>query len=270
MRTLRLLQPLCALLLCSGAWAAENATIENERRMHRALEAGNVDAAARFLPLFRSPTSEQSLLLAQFELMTCQPRALERRLASMPEGEQRTLFEAVLLALVSVERGPAETPTSTPALTKNVVEARLPLDQSEIWPDEWREVGLAASQCRAMPVASDPRLRARLSSRARDLFEKLPLEPYLRDFNIVALALDVKARVPRLDRVLAHYRRNYSNPYYRQLLALAERDERSLNALAVSGIAKNEVRLGELVAKETLFKAHSVSIPFLLGQRSDR
>src|SRR4051794_555581 len=70
------------LLDASSAWASVPATRpedsfreENRGRFARLLREGDTERAGRFLPLFGRAEAKEPELLAQYQLLSCQPRS---------------------------------------------------------------------------------------------------------------------------------------------------------------------------------------------------
>jgi hypothetical protein len=213
----------------------------------------NDSRAKRFAPLVWDRSSAE--LRAQYFLQTCQWRNAFGVAQSLPE-DRRAVYLAILTALTSVRRPPKEeAAVQLPAGTLWI----YPATKGEIWRDEWSElnVGEMCSSLGQEGTGYDPERLAELS---RWYFSQVSPADWKRDFNIVALALDVHATIPHPEALLQHYEAFLDSPYYLQLQQSVPRP-----APAVSVVQRgSSVRLGSLSFSQVERKTHELGVPWLV------
>lgn len=259
-------------LACLGCTTAPVRSIvreENLKGFTEKVKDRNLAAAARFAIFFenqRGPDVEKgdvAEVLSQYYLLTCQPQKAFAHLQQIP-GERRTLYEAILYSLVSVERvSDAQAkakakPPPRPAVDGNV---EVVWKTEEIWADEWASIK-AVPRCTRMPIVRNIKLRAQLRTLALEKFKALPEEWVTTDLPVLALALDVGYQPTDPELLLAVFSEHKDRPYYRIIESL--RNERNPASFGVANQTKAEISLTELTFNDKQVGAYEIEIPILV------
>ena len=265
---------LLALFACGSMPKADSAAWREQNRAQfvQLLERHDVKDAAPYALIFDGSESGDQVLLAQFHLFSCQPDDAQDFIERIPNENEKHLFEAVLLGLVSEEDHSIATPSrlaaddedDLPALGKNEVAVTLqPGD--EIWQDEWKDIDSGNTNC-IMPRIKDPTMRKLARDQAKELFESLTLEDYFRDFTVVTLALQTEAQMKYRKELLEHYRNLAGNSDYQklaQIIAPTPEHTEKVHVVAMNQ-HKTEVSLSSLELSVDLPDLRPQSIPLLL------
>ena len=259
----------CFLLFAtSHASSNDLGRLENQARFEKLLAERDVSRAARFVPYFLPPrTSRETALLAQYHLLVCQPRTAERYIHALEDKTERELFLAVLYGLVAIERPLSTKPEQTASKTETINVIRFPLDQKEIWRDEWADITPITPPCKRFPLAESHQEKLRYRELAKSLFQKMPSHYFLADFNLVGLALDVGVTPTDIFVLLKRFKTKASDPYYKRLLAAARIDgqQDDQKAIAVSAVGKREVTMTNFHVREQVTTPHAIDIPVVLS-----
>lgn len=251
------------LLFASGEKRFETQKINLSRFSH-ALVSRNVETAAKFVPLFDKSRDQIELEhLAQFYFMTCRPRRALQAIGLFQSEQRKELFQATLWSLVSVKR--PNLSADKPKLKLTKAQTVTKVSDGEIWADEWADLSLDRSPCVQMQVFRKSESRMHYLEKAKVLFEKVPADEYLRDFNLVALALDCGARIPNPKMILAHFRSQSASPYYARLQSKTE-PLPPQGAVRVSALKKNELALSEFVINDEFEVPHQIEVPLLIDE----
>lgn len=210
-------------------------------------------------------------LLAQYHLYNCQPQSALVAIQEIQNQQERELYEAVLAALISVERpteqaGQTSSGGQTNPSSSVASQEKYAVDSGEIWRDEWEDLSFSRLGCESMPVASNPEDRSRFQQAARERFERLPVQIYHRHFSVVALALDVGVHPPDPSELLKRYEGHSSDPYYARLQEL-DPSEAVQDQVTVTRSKSDEIQLTGLVLKKLETTAAGVRVPQLIQAR---
>ena len=260
---------------------------KNERSFAHWLNQRDLKKASRFAAYFEPYADEYPELLAQYFLLTCQPQRAHILIERIESEERRNLFEAVLYALVSVERPNDENKTTitttqastvTPPVTTKKYKwsnsgrsfskngrrepgsQKLPFNPQEVWADEWAALSVETA-CQQMPIVKDTALRTEIQKKALIRFKSLPATAFHRDINVVALAMDSGMNFPNKAELQEKLIAFKEHPYYKKLLiaetqvAPLKVEEQNSNTATIS--------LSSLEIEDFVYRPEKIEVPIL-------
>lgn len=243
----------------------------DDSHYHSLLEKRDLIVASKWQYYFEAIEASQPENEAQYYLFLGQPRRAFLAIEKIRNPQRKNLFQAVLYALVSVSREAVSKEESDDKVIPSSGKTQVyPIDEGEIWPDEWEEIEIVGSEGREMPVVADEETRLEFREESKRLFETLETQDFLSDFNVVSLAMDVGAKLPHPEKILVHHALEEGNPYYTRLLEETGRVNPSV-LKAKSFSRKNlELRLSDLKLSLNETVSHPLQTPFLLPEREGR
>lgn len=258
------------LTACASVGIDKATTHKNLLAFERELKAKHWLAASRYALYFAGsqPSHEVAILLTQFGISTCQPTRALQWLAFAEAGRAKSLYEATINALISVER-----PWTRAILKESDLSAGELLTgtkeilDSEVWSDEWADIRLEGTGCSTFPVIFLAEARKKKQEEAKAGFESLMQQAPLETLELLGLAMDVGVALStaQASHYTERFREKATHPYYQRLLAVVRGIDRGRDpkALRQKGAL---VQLSALQLLRTDFEPQSIELPFLLSE----
>jgi hypothetical protein len=263
-----------ALSSCAGRPLSNTEIEKNRRSFAQHLMVKDLAHAGVFARYFSRPVGIDFENLAQYSLLRCQPKAALGYIDRILNLKRKQFFQAVLLALVSVDRESDQDPkdlevkATLASASHSKVSPRLqrvyPVQSDEIWADEWSNLEFSGS-CNKMAVIADVKLRDKYKALSLELFKKIPQEWITSDFGAVSLAMDVGMQFEHPEQIAARFESEASNPYYRRLKGQVP-DAGVARTFEEQNRVGIEITLSALDLSVVEYVPHAVKIPILISE----
>lgn len=221
----------------------------------------DLQKAGRYIIFLEGPqTEKESLLFAQFHLMSCNPRMSLKYIEKIMTVE-KDLIEGVIAGMVSIDR------VSQPIKSANNKKSQLifPIDDGEIWPDEWRDIGTANGFCKKISL-SQKEYRTLLKNYSLEKFNGLPEEVFLRDFSLISLGIDLGYTFKNPHAILKKFKNKKESSYYKYIENIYTQETKENNVKVQENDNEGELVLSIFKTKRDQIEPKKIKIPFVLKE----
>lgn len=229
------------------------------------LKTRDLKKASQHITYLNEPQNRrESLLFSQYHFMSCNLKKSLKYLPQGPEVEtEEKLFKSTMAGIISIQRqNDKEENMEKISDSENLT--IFPIDSQEVWRDEWEDISPAAGFCSNLPFAKND-FQNQLLRYSKETLNSMPEEVLLRDFDLLALAIDLGYRFNRPEIILSHYHEHKDNPYYKYIEKEYLKKTKENNIKVKSQEGTGEIILSDFILKKDIFVPRPIKIPFLLG-----
>lgn len=202
----------------------------------------DLDRASKYAVYFTASENQKDhILLTQFYILACSPIKAYSHLKEIENSSPlKKKLEGTLAALVTT--GIKNEDYLKEKKKEKDEKVRYSVDMNELWKDEWKYVRPVNRHCKKFPQLAKDKRKQYLKM-ARKMFRDLGPDFLLRDFSLVALAMELDLEITNQKEILKRFDEYEDNIYYKRLANKGKKNKIVKTELKAKVVSDNQIHI---------------------------